>query len=173
MKEVFAARLSARLSVTVNWSAVLVPPSAFDAVTVYRAWPVAAVGVPEITPVDASIERPVGSAGWTDHDVTAPPPTVGALGATATLASYVAVGVPYERPVGGSPGGGPPPPPPPPPHAAVEIARATASAKRVASDETEPPKRAGRRFIEDLPKCGRVRDVRAPDGQATGWRYDG
>ena len=34
-------------------------------------------GVPEIAPVDESRERPDGSAGETDHAVTAPPLDVG------------------------------------------------------------------------------------------------
>ena len=36
-----------------------------------------AVGVPEIAPVEESMERPEGSDGETDHDVTAPPLDVG------------------------------------------------------------------------------------------------
>ena len=36
-----------------------------------------AVGVPLMAPVDESSERPVGSDGETDQEVTAPPPTVG------------------------------------------------------------------------------------------------
>ena len=32
-----------------------------------------AVGVPEIVPVDAEKERPAGSVGEIDHDVTGPP----------------------------------------------------------------------------------------------------
>ena len=36
-----------------------------------------AVGVPEIAPVEESMERPEGSDGETDHDVTAPPLEVG------------------------------------------------------------------------------------------------
>ena len=35
------------------------------------------VGVPEIAPVDESSERPVGREGETDHEVMAPPLTVG------------------------------------------------------------------------------------------------
>ena len=34
-------------------------------------------GVPEIAPVDESSERPVGRVGETDHEVMAPPLTVG------------------------------------------------------------------------------------------------
>ena len=36
-----------------------------------------ALGVPLISPFDASMERPVGSVGWISQLVTAPPPTVG------------------------------------------------------------------------------------------------
>jgi len=36
-----------------------------------------AEGVPLIAPVEESIERPVGSEGETDHEVMAPPLTVG------------------------------------------------------------------------------------------------
>tara|TARA_B100001121_G_scaffold165860_1_gene144976 strand:+ start:289 stop:453 length:165 start_codon:yes stop_codon:yes gene_type:complete len=32
-----------------------------------------AVGVPEISPVEVSRERPAGNDGETDHEVTAPP----------------------------------------------------------------------------------------------------
>ena len=34
---------------------------------------VTAVGVPEITPVEASITRPLGSVGDTDQEMTVPP----------------------------------------------------------------------------------------------------
>jgi len=56
--------------------AVALPP-VFDAVTVYVAAEVMAVGVPEMVPVDASSDRPDGSAGDTLHDVTAPPDAIG------------------------------------------------------------------------------------------------
>tara|TARA_B100000035_G_scaffold205941_1_gene176095 strand:- start:2519 stop:2683 length:165 start_codon:yes stop_codon:yes gene_type:complete len=36
-----------------------------------------AVGVPEIAPVEVSSERPAGSVGETDHNVTVPPLTDG------------------------------------------------------------------------------------------------
>ena len=38
------------------------------------------VGVPEITPVTESRTRPVGNAGDTDQDTTAPPPALGVSG---------------------------------------------------------------------------------------------
>lgn len=56
--------------------AVALPP-VFDAVTVYVAAEVMAVGVPEMVPVDASSDRPDGSAGDTLHNVTAPPDAIG------------------------------------------------------------------------------------------------
>ena len=43
------------------------------------------VGVPEIAPVDASKVRPIGSAGETDHEVTAPPLEVGVIGHSIKL----------------------------------------------------------------------------------------
>ena len=36
-----------------------------------------AVGVPLISPVVASIDRPLGKAGWIAHEVTVPPFAVG------------------------------------------------------------------------------------------------
>ena len=48
-----------------------------------------AVGVPEISPVEVSRERPAGSEGETDQDVIVPP---FALGVTAVIAlSFVSV----------------------------------------------------------------------------------
>ena len=38
---------------------------------------VTAVGVPETAPVEASIDKPAGRAGETDHEVMVPPLTVG------------------------------------------------------------------------------------------------
>ena len=38
------------------------------------------VGVPDMTPVEASRTRPVGSAGETVQDTTVPPPTDGVSG---------------------------------------------------------------------------------------------
>lgn len=50
-----------------------------------------AVGVPEISPVEVSRERPAGSEGETDQDVIVPPL---ALGVTAVIAlSFVSVNV--------------------------------------------------------------------------------
>ncbi len=43
-----------------------------------------AVGVPEIAPVELSKDRPAGSAGETDHDVTVPPLTDGVAVVIAT-----------------------------------------------------------------------------------------
>jgi hypothetical protein len=60
----------------------VVVPSAFDPVTVYDAWAAAAVGVPEIIPVELSRVKPVGSAGLTPYESTVPV-TVGASGAMA------------------------------------------------------------------------------------------
>ena len=37
------------------------------------------MGVPEIAPVAVENERPAGSDGETDHDVTVPPPEVGVI----------------------------------------------------------------------------------------------
>ena len=57
-------------------SAVVLPP-VLVAVTVYVAEEVTAVGVPEIAPVEESNDRPAGSDGETDQEVTAPPLVVG------------------------------------------------------------------------------------------------
>ena len=57
-------------------SAVVLPP-VLVAVTVYVAEEVTAVGVPEIAPFEESRERPAGSDGETDQEVTAPPLVVG------------------------------------------------------------------------------------------------
>ena len=43
------------------------------------------VGVPEIAPVDVSSDRPTGSAGETDHDVTVPPVDVGVIAVIVTF----------------------------------------------------------------------------------------
>ena len=45
---------------------------------------VMAVGVPEIAPVEVSSERPAGSDGDTDHEVTVPPLTEGVAVVMAT-----------------------------------------------------------------------------------------
>jgi hypothetical protein len=52
-------------------------PPVLLAVTVYVADEVIAVGVPEISPVVESRERPAGRVGDTVHEVTAPPLDVG------------------------------------------------------------------------------------------------
>ena len=57
-------------------SAVSLPPVLL-AVIVYVAEEVTAVGVPLMAPVEASNDKPAGSVGETDHDVIAPPLTVG------------------------------------------------------------------------------------------------
>ena len=68
--------------------AVSLPPLLL-AVMVYDAEDVMAVGVPEISPVEESRERPAGSDGETDHVVMVPPL---AVGVTAVIAlSFVNV----------------------------------------------------------------------------------
>jgi len=56
--------------------AVELPP-VLVAVTVYVTAEEVKVGVPEISPVEPSSERPAVSDGEIDHDVTAPPLDVG------------------------------------------------------------------------------------------------
>ena len=58
--------------------AVSVPPL-FDAVIVYSVDGETTVGVPLITPVDASMLRPVGRLGEIDHNATGPPVEVGVM----------------------------------------------------------------------------------------------
>ena len=58
-------------------------PPALIAVTVYVVVEVMLVGVPEISPVDVSKNRPVGSVGAIDQSVAAPP---FAVGVTALIA---------------------------------------------------------------------------------------
>ena len=60
-------------------------PPELLAVTVYAVDGVIAVGVPEIAPVDVSSDRPTGSAGETDHDVTVPPVDVGVIAVIVTF----------------------------------------------------------------------------------------
>jgi len=67
--------------------AVSLPP-VLVAVTVYVAEVVTAVGVPEIAPVEESIERPAGSDGDTVQEVIVPPLTVGVT---------VVIAVPFVR----------------------------------------------------------------------------
>ena len=61
---------------TMVTSAVVLPPVLL-AVTVYVADDVMAVGVPLMAPVEESKERPDGSDGETDQEVTVPPLEVG------------------------------------------------------------------------------------------------
>jgi hypothetical protein len=68
---------------TVTASDPIVEPPALVAVTVYEAATATAVGVPEMTPVVALIDRPVGSAGVTAQETTAPPEIVGVAGPQA------------------------------------------------------------------------------------------
>jgi hypothetical protein len=68
--------------------AVPVPP-ALVAETVYVAVEVTAVGVPLIAPVEESRDKPAGSEGVTDQEVTAPPLAVGVTAVMAT--SFVKV----------------------------------------------------------------------------------
>ena len=63
--------------VTVMFTVPVVKPAAFVAVIVYVAADATAVGVPLITPVVVLSESPVGSAGDTLQEATAPPPIVG------------------------------------------------------------------------------------------------
>ena len=69
---------------------VVVPvPPALVAETVYVAVEVTAVGVPLIAPVEESRDKPAGSEGVTDQEVTAPPLAVGVTVVMAT--SFVKV----------------------------------------------------------------------------------
>ena len=56
--------------------AVALPPVLL-AVTVYEVDELVVVGVPLIAPVEVEKERPVGSVGEMDQEVTAPPLEVG------------------------------------------------------------------------------------------------
>ena len=64
-------------SFTTNVKVVVSLPPVLLAVTVYVAEEVTAEGVPEMAPVEESIERPAGRVGETDHEVTVPPLLVG------------------------------------------------------------------------------------------------
>ena len=78
---------------TVMSTVVVALPPVLVAVIVYVAVEVIAVGVPEITPVDVSKERPAGSVGDTAHETTVPPLDVGV--AAVIDESFVSVnGVP-------------------------------------------------------------------------------
>ena len=72
---------------TIVTVAVSLPP-VLDAVIVYDAEEVIAVGVPLISPVEVSRDKPAGKDGDTDQDVTGPPL---ADGVTAVIA------VPFVR----------------------------------------------------------------------------
>ena len=61
---------------TIVTVAVSLPP-VLDAVIVYEAEEVIAVGVPLISPVDVSRDNPAGRDGDTDQEVTVPPLVVG------------------------------------------------------------------------------------------------
>ena len=69
--ELGAASLTVMLTVAVS-----VPPVLL-AVTVYCVIDVIAVGVPEISPLVVENERPAGSEGEIDQEVTVPPLTLG------------------------------------------------------------------------------------------------
>jgi len=56
---------------------VVALPPVLVAETVYVVEDVMAVGVPEIAPVEVLKERPAGSVGEIDHEVTVPPLTLG------------------------------------------------------------------------------------------------
>ena len=72
---------------------VVALPPVLLAVTVYDVEVDTAVGVPEISPVEVEKERPAGTAGEIDQDVTAPPLEVGV--AVVIAVSFVKVnGVP-------------------------------------------------------------------------------
>ena len=63
--------LTTMVTVVVSLPPVLLP------VTVYDAEEVTTEGVPEMAPVEESMERPAGREGETDHEVTVPPVVVG------------------------------------------------------------------------------------------------
>ena len=72
---------------------VVALPPVLVAVMVYVADEVTAVGVPEMTPVEVSRDRPDGSVGDTAQDTTVPPFEVGVAAVIAE--SFVSVnGVP-------------------------------------------------------------------------------
>jgi|TARA_B100001094_G_scaffold48464_1_gene43844 hypothetical protein len=56
--------------------AVALPPL-LEAVTVYVVAEETADGVPEISPLEVSRDRPAGSVGEIDHEVTVPPLELG------------------------------------------------------------------------------------------------
>ena len=75
--------------------ALSLPPVLF-AVMVYEAEDVTAVGVPLMAPVEEFRDKPAGRDGETDHDVMAPPPTVGVSVVMVVPFSKVRVLEPYE-----------------------------------------------------------------------------
>ena len=62
---------------TVISTVVVALPPVLVAVTVYVAVEVIAVGVPEMTPVEVSRDKPAGSVGDTAQEMTVPPFEVG------------------------------------------------------------------------------------------------
>ena len=80
-------------SLTVMSTVVVALPPVLVAVTVYVAVEVIAVGVPEMTPVEVSSDKPAGSVGDTAQEMTVPPFEVGVAAVIAE--SFVSVnGVP-------------------------------------------------------------------------------
>src|SRR5438105_1061205 len=66
-------------SLTVMFTTAVVLPPEFDAVTVKVAAAMTTEGMPEMTPVIGSSDRPTGSAGDTEYEVTLPPNELGVL----------------------------------------------------------------------------------------------
>ena len=62
---------------TIMVMVVVALPPVLVAVTVYVAEDDTAVGVPEIDPFEVEKERPAGSVGEIDHEVTFPPLALG------------------------------------------------------------------------------------------------
>ena len=75
---------------TMVTSSVVLPP-VLVAVIVYVAEVETVVGVPLMAPVDESSERPAGSDGETDQEVTGPPLVVGVTVVIAVLLVSVKV----------------------------------------------------------------------------------
>ena len=73
---------------------VVLPPE-FVAVIVYELEDIVTVGVPEMIPVAASNESPVGKLGDTEYEIP-DPVTVGVIGVIAELLAQI-FGVVYER----------------------------------------------------------------------------
>jgi len=61
------------MSLTVIVIVVVVEPPVLTAVTVYEVRTEIIVGVPDISPVEGSIEIPVGKVGEIAQDITVPP----------------------------------------------------------------------------------------------------